>query len=765
MFNRISYSEKDKLVLITVPYTYRDRSIAGNEGQYLMPGIAGGRSMVSMLSGLQPGQSANLVEFVGRVFTATPKPRRRYLALLHAHGTLTFQEDVQESWVAGYPYINRVDFLENPNHSLLQELHVPQESYTRTSHTGVGSVNWTEENLHYEYELLQYKVQRTALLAEGETIPLSRWIPRETPVMKEFFIPEYHQVYAKGFVFKGSLETWLLRFAIARFAGWDPEKPELLDVDRVTYGFRRAALDQTIYLALDLAGFFPVVGDFADGAGFAYASLTGNRDQMVNYGIATAIVGVTAVAVKAGKFIYAAGKTWFVKAGSQTAREVAQETLAKESLREILELGPAASDELLSAASLRITEGTLSPRGFISVAEGATEAERIARLRTVMAVEELIAENPQLSDGLNYLIIPDLATDPRHVDTWHLLATQYRYATDVHMVLYPAPFVLTNYLASHPVVMNKIITSTGKNYQALISVLDAFKLLDDGPAALLDDLAKSDVLLEAVVKDAVLVEGWRVTQPFTDLRTNVSDLQIVTDYIGRSSKTVDEVAGEIPSSLNDARKWLGDRKIEPFLEGNPQIVNISIPPNGYEFVSQLDGSKYIRRIDASDPYTPRLMVDETGTVVRYTKSQRLASNGLLRSRLESALGSIPENHQVHHLVPSKVVESSVLHQEAISRNLYDVDRVSNGKVLAETAEDFAPISEGLPTHFGSHPNYDVEINNVIGNVLNTPRSWAPGGVDIDGLPSLTSEQITELIDDVEFEALGVLEDWVPEKLN
>ncbi|MEM9526125.1 MAG: AHH domain-containing protein, partial [Bacteroidota bacterium] len=189
------------------------------------------------------------------------------------------------------------------------------------------------------------------------------------------------------------------------------------------------------------------------------------------------------------------------------------------------------------------------------------------------------------------------------------------------------------------------------------------------------------------------------------------------------------------------------------------------PPAGYNIYTQTDGSRYIRRIDASDPYTPRLMVDETGKVVRYTKPQRLASNGVLRSRLEAQVGTIPPNHQAHHIVPSNVAQNSPLHQEAIARGLYDVDRATNGKLLAESAEDFDPISEDWPTHFGSHPNYDIEINNAIADVLNTPRQWAPNGVDVNDLSTLADSQITELIDDVEFEALGILEDWTPPRLN
>jgi hypothetical protein len=70
-----------------------------------------------------------------------------------------------------------------------------------------------------------------------------------------------------------------------------------------------------------------------------------------------------------------------------------------------------------------------------------------------------------------------------------------------------------------------------------------------------------------------------------------------------------------------------------------------------------------------------------------------------------------------------------------------------------------PISEAYPTHFGSHPNYDIEIGNAINNSLATK------GVDLNQLDNLTNQQIIDLIDDIEYDAVGVLEDWNPSKLN
>lgn len=205
----------------------------------------------------------------------------------------------------------------------------------------------------------------------------------------------------------------------------------------------------------------------------------------------------------------------------------------------------------------------------------------------------------------------------------------------------------------------------------------------------------------------------------------------------------------------------GIKAIDDFLAIAPKIDNInsSSLPDGYQIVIK-NNSKYIRRIDASNPNTPRLMVNETGTIVPYVKPQRLFSNATLRNRLKQANGgTIPDGHQAHHIVSDNIVKNSPIHQEAINRGLYDIDRVSNGKLLAETAEDYAPISEAYPTHFGSHPNYDAEIVDVIDDVLESH------GVLKSQVGNLSDTELIKIIDDIEDQALSVLEDWVPSKLN
>jgi hypothetical protein len=205
----------------------------------------------------------------------------------------------------------------------------------------------------------------------------------------------------------------------------------------------------------------------------------------------------------------------------------------------------------------------------------------------------------------------------------------------------------------------------------------------------------------------------------------------------------------------------GIQIIDDFLALAPKIdvISPSSVPNGYQIITK-NGSKYIRRIDVSNPNTPRLMVDHTGTIVPYAKPQRLSSNNLLRSRLEQANGGvIPDGHQAHHLVPDNVVQNSPLHQEVISRGLYDIDRVSNGKLLAETAEDYVPLSEAYPTHFGSHPNYDAQIIEAMNDILDL-HNVLPSQIS-----SLSDTKLLEIIDDIEGAALDILTDWIPSKLN
>lgn len=264
------------------------------------------------------------------------------------------------------------------------------------------------------------------------------------------------------------------------------------------------------------------------------------------------------------------------------------------------------------------------------------------------------------------------------------------------------------------------------------------------------------------VQGTELVESWKAARNLSDdIRRNTDDLEIISDYMKRSGKSADDVAREIPTSATDSKKWLGEREIEPFLDGSPSINNLTAPP-GYQ-VYEVNGRKYIRRLDASDPYTPRLMVDENGIVVKYTKPVRSNNQPAFINNLKAVYGDMPLNHQRHHLVSVNVVDNSAIHQEAISRSLYSVDRASNGRYLAETAADFSNDASGLsssfPTHFGSHPKYDAELNKVINEYTNALKNKY-GSID-----KVPEDVLKQAVTTIENRAESILKGWQPSKLN
>ncbi len=84
----------------------------------------------------------------------------------------------------------------------------------------------------------------------------------------------------------------------------------------------------------------------------------------------------------------------------------------------------------------------------------------------------------------------------------------------------------------------------------------------------------------------------------------------------------------------------------------------------------------------------------------------------------------------------------------------------SGRLRCEGDEDFVALSEAYPTHFGSHPNYDIQIKNQIDDVLRANNLTTSSN-----LSNLSDQQIMNMIEDVEDLSLNVLENWVPSKLN
>jgi hypothetical protein len=284
---------------------------------------------------------------------------------------------------------------------------------------------------------------------------------------------------------------------------------------------------------------------------------------------------------------------------------------------------------------------------------------------------------------------------------------------------------------------------------------------DNAPKFILDFI-DSPSKLSKFAKEAGLVDAWAVARKLGDeIRRNPNNLGVISDYIRRSGKSTADVVKEIPDNLLDAKKWIGNKKLEPFLDNRPNIHS-AITPEGYE-IYNVGGRKYIRRKNALDPYTPRLMVDENNTIIGYTKPIRNNSQPAFIRNLKNKLGDLPKNHQRHHLIPVGVVDKSPLHQEAIRRGLYSVDRASNGRYLAETADDFkndlSRLSSDYPTHLGSHPKYDDAINKAIDDILEL------NDVQLNNVSVLSNNKLESILLDIEEEALDILRGWNYSKLN
>ncbi|WP_281986314.1 AHH domain-containing protein [Aquimarina aggregata] len=158
-------------------------------------------------------------------------------------------------------------------------------------------------------------------------------------------------------------------------------------------------------------------------------------------------------------------------------------------------------------------------------------------------------------------------------------------------------------------------------------------------------------------------------------------------------------------------KNIADTKAAGLL--NKKINDLKKAPDGYQIVKTKKG-KQIKRLDADNPNTPQLTVNDKGEIIEYKgpKNNRISVSGKLRRILGT-----PDGHQAHHLVADNVVQKSKLHTLARKKDLYDLDRKGNGISLAETVEDFAKdptgMSSKLPLHKGNHKEWDKLTTGVI----------------------------------------------------
>ncbi|MCW5805423.1 MAG: AHH domain-containing protein [Deltaproteobacteria bacterium] len=159
----------------------------------------------------------------------------------------------------------------------------------------------------------------------------------------------------------------------------------------------------------------------------------------------------------------------------------------------------------------------------------------------------------------------------------------------------------------------------------------------------------------------------------------------------------------------DALRW---NDVQPYLDKD---VSQGTPP-GYKLIS-VEDKRVLRRTHADDAVWPRLSVDETGRIQKGNPASNRLSNPSTAAR---NFGPIPDDHQLHHLVPDGVVRSHPLFDHARRRGIppYDLDRKSNLIALPENdaarrrPNTVGQDSSALPLHNGDHPAYSELIRKI-----------------------------------------------------
>ena len=90
-------------------------------------------------------------------------------------------------------------------------------------------------------------------------------------------------------------------------------------------------------------------------------------------------------------------------------------------------------------------------------------------------------------------------------------------------------------------------------------------------------------------------------------------------------------------------------------------------------------------------------------------SNRISDAKAMKDNYKAVHGSIPKNHQLHHIIPDNVVQRNPLAKEARLRG-YNLDRASNLEALPSYGKP------GELVHRGPHGKWDSHVEQVLNSV-------------------------------------------------
>ena len=190
-------------------------------------------------------------------------------------------------------------------------------------------------------------------------------------------------------------------------------------------------------------------------------------------------------------------------------------------------------------------------------------------------------------------------------------------------------------------------------------------------------------------------------------------------------------------------------------------------PEGYvEF--ERGGKSFLRRTNADDRLFARLTVEDGIITAGRAQSKRLSKPHEVVKSVDTMLEKAgvkvrPEHHQAHHVIPDQIVLEDPLLKKALERGIFKHDGPENLALLARKEvkegdrviipEKVDGLSKGLPRHQGPHPEYSLQVRDVIAEVR---TMLLKRGADLD---NLGDKELEEAVAEILEQSWRILEDW------
>ena len=310
------------IVIVTIPAKFN--RIYYGDFYDQMPGISFDESTIDgeRLSAVF-GSIKKSYQVITQGFKFCRKKVDTYILSRYANGTL---DDivVHRDKEAGVGIEANIEIVLRSNiyFDLINALEVPKRSIW--VYSGQKKFGYSIPNENYFAELLSYELQKNDYLYQAEITSESPTSWKTIPVEENFVensIPEIYFDYLNNLAFTDPISKWFFKLGIIleenpiylnpitlglsfiEFIRDDLPPDSITNIRSIrssdTYDdMIFEVFDPIVYTTVNILGMIPAVDNIADCIGLAYATVRGNEDEIINYSIGMALVGVGTAGVK-----------------------------------------------------------------------------------------------------------------------------------------------------------------------------------------------------------------------------------------------------------------------------------------------------------------------------------------------------------------------------------------------------------------------------------------------------------------------------------